>query len=161
MQFKQTYELSSELGEYIARENVLRLFAALVNDADSIMNTLELRFGNKNAIVEKLVAGVRKLPNLLTGAIDVVSFATKLHSAIMAIKSIDDVGYLFNRDFLKEVLKKLTPTMASDFVKSVTTLDKTTSILEKLSEFVYAEAERYAKIGTVDLVQISSTDVHK
>ena len=33
--------------------------------------------------------------------------------------------------------------------------------MEKLSEFVYAEAERYAKIGIVDLAQISWIDVHK
>ena len=129
--FKQTYELSSELGEYSARENVLRLFTALkgeaysavenllatgVNDADSIMKTLELRFGNKNTILERVVAGVRKLPNLLTGAIDVVSFTTKLCDAVLAMKSVNDIGYLFNKDLLKEILKKLTPTMSSDFV---------------------------------------------
>ena len=100
------------------------------------MKMLELRFGNKNKILERVVAGVRKLPNLLTGAIDVISFATKLHDAVLAMKSMDDIGYLFNKDLLKEILKKLTPTMVSDFVKSVTTLDNITSILEKLSEFV-------------------------
>ena len=71
--FKRTFESTLELGGYSDRENVTRLFAALhgearytvstllasSDDAQVIMRTLDLHYGNKKLLAQKIVSELK------------------------------------------------------------------------------------------------------
>lgn len=88
--FRETYESTSRLGGYTPQENITRLFAALkgeareavlsllvtTRDPDSIMKTLELLFGNKDAVARKIVREINELPMVSTGEVSLMRFAS-------------------------------------------------------------------------------------
>ena len=57
-------------------------------DADDIIQTLEMRFGNAKLIAESLLRQLRKLPNLRDDNSKLVELATTLKNAAAAIKSL-------------------------------------------------------------------------
>ena len=175
MKFKQAYELSSELGEYDSRENVLRLDRALEgesrsavenilatgsDDVDLIIETLEFRCGKKNIIFEAIVSGLRQLPDV-TSSMDVLVFSTKLRSAVIAIHSLEDIGYLSSPDLVKELLRKLPSTMVTDYMKYLSKLENPTLNLQILSDFVHLEVKTYSTLGFVDLARPSTSQASK
>ena len=96
LNFKKAFKTSSALGGYSEQENVTRLFASLqgearetVNtllaaggDASAIINTLELDYGNKWVIAQKIVSDLKMLPEIDSGKIKLSHFASKLSSAV-------------------------------------------------------------------------------
>ena len=92
LKFKRAFELSSNLAEYSDSEKVARLHECLKGEAKEavssllitatgskqIMDTLELRFGRSDKIVEKLVQEVRALSKVGVGKMDIVTFPPKL-----------------------------------------------------------------------------------
>lgn len=165
LHFKQALDLSSELGQCSDRENRVKLFDSLKGDAreaakslfasgssaSEIMHTLELRFGNSQIILDKIVSSVKELPRVDSGKIDLIEFATKLKNAIAAIKSLNNIGYLHSPEFLKEILEKIPSSMLQDYARHVATGDNNKAPLEKLSDFVIHEAEIALKAGILNL----------
>ena len=76
LNFKEVYDLTTKLGGYSDRDNMTRLFRALQGEARdtvstllatsrdpvAIMRTLELHYGNKNTIAQKIDKDLRELP---------------------------------------------------------------------------------------------------
>ncbi|XP_076660469.1 uncharacterized protein LOC143363824 [Halictus rubicundus] len=133
LNFKEAYLSSAELGGYCRRENVARLFDALegearasvtallatASDANVIIETLELQFGNKNTIAEKIASDISGLPNLDPELIKIV--ANKLPSALR---------YAFNRYAAEAAAEKTTLEKLADFVYREAELAAATSIFD-------------------------------
>ena len=165
LNFKQAYELSTELGNYTEKENVMRLFDSLKDEAREatktlfaagngtreIMQTLELRFGNTNTILEKIVNNIKKLPSIESGKIDLVEFSSKLKNAVVAIKSLKDIGYLNSPQFAKETLEKIPKAMLHDYARFAAAEEKNKSPLEKIADFMFQEAKFASEAGIVNL----------
>lgn len=163
--FKEAYQLSSELGDYTDRENRARLFEALKGpareavstllsssrDANAIMRTLELNFGNKKFIAEKIVTDLKKLPHLESGQINLVQFATKLRNAVIALKTLSLFGYLQSPELFKSVGAKLPSALKYSYNRYAANDVSNASHLEKLSDFLYAEAELADDAGLLDI----------
>ena len=80
--------MTSQFGGYSDRENVARLFVALRGearenvstmlatnqDAHAIMNALELNFGNKKSLADKILSQIKSLPDLESGKIKLTLF---------------------------------------------------------------------------------------
>ena len=108
--FKQAFFASSNLGEYSEAENAIRLYEALKNkpldatkslfatghSSTEIMQALEMRFGCPKVIVSKVVNEIRALPNLDTGKMSLIEFASKLKNSVASIKAMKHIGYLHN-----------------------------------------------------------------
>ncbi|XP_076246522.1 uncharacterized protein LOC143186698 [Calliopsis andreniformis] len=165
LHFKETYDLTSEMGAYTDRENIVRLFAALKGeardavstllatgqDAATIMRTLELNFGNKNIIARKIIADIRELPELDTGKINIAQFATKLRGAVTAFRSLKLIGYLHSPDLIQNVGSKLPSALRYAYHKYSAEAPQEKTELEKLSDFVYKEAELAVAAGVFGL----------
>ena len=164
--FNQTYETSSVSGGYSNEENVTRLFEALKGETrsavenilatgtknpDIIMKTLELRFGNENLILSEIVLKLKKLLSICSGEIDIVNFSSKLNNAVSALDEMNNIGYLFNKDLLKELLYKLPQSMVTQFVNQTATTNASPRNLVALSDFMIKQAQKYADLGIVDL----------
>lgn len=171
LHFKEAYELTSELGGFSERENIARLFRALkgeardavsvllatTRDAKDVMRTLELHYGNKNIVAEKLSTEIKELPRLDSGKINIVQFSTKLKNAVAAFKSLELVGCLHSFELLKSVVGKLPSALTYAFNKYAadTTSEKTG--LEKMADFIHNEVEVAAAAGTLNLASTSRT----
>lgn len=165
LHFKETYELTSELGGYSDRENVARLFRAIkgdsreaVNtllatsrDAAAIMRTLELHFGNKRSVARKILADVKALPSIESGKISLTQFATKLKSTVSAFKSLQLAGYLHSPELVQDVGNKLPSALKYAYNQYAAELTENKAELEKLADFLFREAERAIAGGIFDL----------
>ena len=94
-QFEKAFAASCALGDYSEQENVTRLFASLqgearesVNtllgvggDSSTIINTLELHYGNKRVIGQKIFSDLKMLPEIDSGKIKLSHFASKLSTS--------------------------------------------------------------------------------
>ena len=119
--FKQTFESTSELGGYTDRENVTRLFEALrgeardavstllasSDDAKSIMHTLDLHYGNKKLLAKKIVNELKNLPDIESGKIKLSLFASKLRNAVAVLRSHKLTGYLYNPELIESIGNKI------------------------------------------------------
>lgn len=156
LHFKQAFETSTETDAYTDKENISRLFTALQGeareavspllatgrDADAIMKTLELRFGNKQLLARKLINDIKELPCVNAGKIRLIDFASKLKNAVAALKSLNLVGYLHNADLLQHVGKKIPSALKYSFNKYASeNLNDERTEFEKLSNFLINEAE--------------------
>ena len=147
MHFKDTFELTSELGGYSDRENVLRLYAALSGeareivstllsthrDARTIMKTLELHYGNKKLLARKIVSELKNLPNMESGKIKL--FASKLQSAIAALHSYNLAGYLHNPELAECIGNKLPTVLQFGYNTYAATVTNEKTDIEKLADF--------------------------
>ncbi|XP_076394270.1 uncharacterized protein LOC143265515, partial [Megachile rotundata] len=165
LHFKEAYISSSESGGYSDRENIARLFDALKGeardvvktllassrDADTIIKTLELHFGNKRAAAEKIVAELKTLPEIDSGRISLVQFATKLRSAVVAFKTFRLLGYLHSPELVKSVGHKIPIALRYAYNRYAVSVREEKSELEKLADFIYAEAELATEAGIFDI----------
>ncbi|XP_076660183.1 uncharacterized protein LOC143363496 [Halictus rubicundus] len=164
LNFKEAYLSSAELGGYSRRENVARLFDALegearasvtallatASDANVIIETLELQFGNKNTIAEKIASDISGLPNLEFGNQNIAQFAAKLRNSVVALKSINLIGYLYSPELIKIVANKLPSALRYAFNRYAAEAAAEKTTLEKLADFVYREAELAAATSIFD-----------
>lgn len=154
LRFKQAYKLSTELGGYTEEENVARLYEALTGEAketvefltitatnaQTIMDTLELRYGNKDKIIQKIVADVKKLPLLYSGKSDIITFAAKVRNCVAAIETLNHIGYLYNPDLIQDIINKMPSALIFKYNSYVQTNSSLKPNLLVLSEFLYEEA---------------------
>ncbi|XP_076660490.1 uncharacterized protein LOC143363843 [Halictus rubicundus] len=172
LHFKEAYELTSELGGFSERENIARLFGALTGeareavrvllattrDAKEVMQTLELHYGNKNLIAEKLSSAIKELPHLNSGKVNMVQFSTKLKNTVAAFKSLGLVGYLHSFDLLKSVTGKLPSALIYAFNRYAAETSPEKTNLEKMADFMHREVEVAAAAGTLSLASTSRSD---
>ena len=165
IRFKQSFDLSTELGDYSDKENIMRLYDALKgeardtvktlfsagNSAKDIMKTLEMRFGNSKFILSKIVNDIKELPSIDSHRITLLEFATKLKSAVTAIKGLNHLGYLHSPDLAESMLRKLPNDMLSNYIRFATSQDKNKSDLEKIADFLYSEAEMSLEAGVISI----------
>lgn len=161
LHFKEAFDLSSESGGYSDRENIGRLFTALQGkareevhsllatrcDSESVIKTLELHFGNKQAIAQKIVDDLKKLPEVTSGKTTIISFATKLRNAVVAFKRLEIIGYLHSPELANLLWNKLPSGLQYEHRRFAARAPAEKSDLEKLSDFLYAEAELAAASG--------------
>lgn len=171
VRFKQAFETSSRLGAYSEAENVMRLYDALKGVAkeaveslmvtnatpQTIMKTLELRFGNPDLVSEKIVHEIKKLPSLDSGKIDLISFATKVHNGATAMRSLNHVGYLCNPDLIREIINKLPPALIYSYNRHIHLNRSDEPRLIKLADFLLKEAEMECVAGTAQRVRKSKS----
>lgn len=110
MHFKEMYKLTTEIGGYSNRENIARLHEALRGEAreivgtilatsrdpEMVMNTLELNYGDKNVLAEKITSEIYELPRLDSKKLSLIQFATKLQNGITSLKTFCLTGHLHN-----------------------------------------------------------------
>ena len=165
LHFKKSFDSSSDLGRYSDQENVTRLFEALKGEAKNvtkmlfssgssasdIMYNLELQFGNKEIILEKIVNATKELPNVNSGKINLVDFALNIKNTVQAIKSLNDIGYLFSPEFTKAILSKLPTSLLQEYARYAATKGENKTPLEKISDFLIQEAEIAKSAGIISL----------
>ena len=165
LHFKKAFDLSTELGEYSELENTMRLFDSLKgeardatkamfasgNSACEILQNLELRFGDKEIILEKIVNDIKSLPSVEEGKINLLDFASKLKDAVGVIKSVKSIGYLNSPELKKEILYKIPESMEQGYVHFAATEGENSSQLEVLSNFLYKEAKARLSAGIINL----------
>lgn len=164
LHFKESYEMTSELGGYSDRENVARLFSALRGeardtvstmlatnqDARSIMNVLELHYGNKKLLAHRIVNEMKNLPDIESGKIKLTLFASKLKSAVNALRSYNLIGYLYSPELIKCIGNKLPSALKYSYNNYAYSASNENSDLEKLADFLFREAERSVRGGIFD-----------
>lgn len=164
LRFKRAFEISTEVGGYSDRENISRLYESLKGEAKDavsslmltasntaqIMETLELRFGNKDVILREMVQGLKKLPKINSGKIDIVTLATKVKNAVAAMEAISHIGYLHSPDLALEIIGKMSSAMIYNYNHY---LSENAAVEEPrmttIARFLYKEAELACKAGTV------------
>lgn len=159
--FKNAYETSTKLGEYSEKENVSRLFDSLKGearenvstllatsqDSDSIMRTLELYYGNKKIVAEKIVSDLKALPGLDSGKINLTRFAAKLKSATLAFKTFKLFGYLHSPELVKCIGDKIPSALRYSYNRYAALVTNDLPELEKLSDYLFHEAELASAAG--------------
>lgn len=164
MHFEATYRSSTRLCQFSDRENISRLFKALrgqareavetllstASTAEPIMELLKLNFGNKRHLAERILRDVYDLPSLQSGKIDIARFATRLRNAVSSFKSLEMPEYINSIDLLRNVASKITEEKKSLFNRYKAS-DPGMTCLEKLSEFLYQEAEFAMNGGLLNL----------
>ena len=109
LNFKEVYELTTELGEYSECDNIARFFEACKGDArdlvgtllatsrdpKALMNTLKLHYGKKDLLAENIEVDLKSLPHFDSRKISLTQFATKLKNAVLTFKAHDLIDFLY------------------------------------------------------------------
>lgn len=121
LHFKEAHELFKEVGGYSERELIGRLFDALKGDsrenvntllatshnADAVMKTPELHYGNKKTFADKIISDLKNLSTIESGKTSLVQLATMLKNATVAFKALNLTGYLHSPDSIEIIGAKL------------------------------------------------------
>ena len=159
LMFKRSCELYAQ-SDVDDRVNINRLSEALKGeayeavkhlfisgtDSKKIIETLEMRYGNKQLILNKILDDIKILPNIISQN-SIVEFASKLKNSVEAIKSLGSQGYLFSPELTSSMLKKLPEHMIFNYIKFASLQNQNKPDLEKLSEFLYTEADMILNSG--------------
>ncbi|XP_063366074.1 uncharacterized protein LOC134654552 [Cydia amplana] len=167
LNFKQSFDESTELCNYSTKENMWRLRKCLVGAAreavaalltsgsspDTIIATLQLQFGNPELIINKIMNDIKKIPALPQDYIgDLVKFSIKIKNFMAAVKTLNRDEYLKGVSICTIVLSKLPTALLtkwSDYyykqkeIKGDIKLNK----LELLSQFLSEEATKITESG--------------
>ena len=170
--FKRDFEISTILGDYSDSENITRLWDTLAgeareatralfvagNNANEIIKSLEMRFGNTRLILDKIIKQIQHLPNVESEGTKLIEFATELRAAVLAIKSFDNhVGYLYSPELANGLINKLPRSMIPNYVRFAATEPPNKTDLEKISDFIYNEAELNIAAGIVSFESSGGT----
>ena len=132
-----------------ARDATRSLFVA-GNHSKDIIKTLEMRFGNQKLILNNIIQEFRGLPNIDSRQMSLVEFATRLRNTVIAIKSIDNhLGYLCSPELSNDLNSKLPISMISNYVRFAASEGSNKTELEKVSEFLFKEAEMSIQAGII------------
>ncbi|XP_063536183.1 uncharacterized protein LOC134745966 [Cydia strobilella] len=157
LQFKQAYQESTEVCKFTDKENLWRLrkclkgaardaVAALFISAtspDRVMSTLELRFGNPDSIISRILQDIKKLqPLQLEYHKDIVMFAVKVQNFVEAVRAVGREEYLHGMNIVSIILSKLPTVLISKWSDYSFKLlqDAQKSRLVILSDFLNDEA---------------------
>lgn len=165
LQFKQAYDESTEVCGFSAKENLWRLRKCLRGAAkdtvsamlisatspDIIISTLQLRFGNPDGIVSRILHDIKRLPPVSHEyQKDIVIFSCKIRNYIEAIRAVNRAEYLEGMSIFSIILSKL-PTVLyakwTDYSFPIITENKK-SRLSVLSDFLHDEAVKVSTTAT-------------
>ncbi|KAL7306668.1 hypothetical protein TKK_0001343 [Trichogramma kaykai] len=172
--FKRTFDYTTANNTYPPIENMLRLFNALQGDAleavkasfscwntETVLELLEMRFGNSSLLLEALVAMIKRLPSLVEEPHRLAEFATDLRSATSSLKT-HKLGnaQLDNHDLLSVILRKLPEAMLFDCIRFKSD-DECLSKMEKLSDFVFLQAKQHLESGVTLSSDVTTSEARK
>lgn len=163
--FLDSYRASTNLCGFSERENIERLRKALrgkardavrtlfatTTRADKIIETLELNFGSKHIVASKLIRDMENIPRLASRELNLAQFADRLHNSLVALKSINMEGHLYNPDLLNKVASKLPESIMFAYYRYPSQLPNGAAPLEKLIEFLGEEAKLAKEKGLFEL----------
>ena len=109
-----------------------------------------LHFGNKKLLAQKIVSEIKSLPDIESGKMKLTLFASKLKSAVGALRSCNLTGYLYSPELIKCVGNKLPSALKYAYNSYASTASSDKTDLEKLADFLYREAERSVIGGIFD-----------
>ena len=170
LNFKEIYEITSELGAYTDRDNIARLFEALAGeareevgtilatnrDSSAVMQTLELHYGNSNLLAQRVRSELYELPRIDTKFVSLIQFATRVKNAVMTFRSYKLRNHLFDSDLMISVGRKLPEAFQYAYARYAASIkDHEISELEKLSDFLFAEAKITTNTVLFDSVMTS------
>lgn len=175
LNFKKEYENSTVLGEYSEEENITRLNQAIKGEArevvgvllatsrDSreIIETLDLNYGNKRTVAQKIVDDLNNLPSIESGKISLTAFAIKIKNATIAFKNLSLTGYLHSPELVRSVGNKLPSALKYAYNRHAANARSDQSELEKLSIFLYNEAELAISGGIFDVEATETLEPQK
>ncbi|OXU22528.1 hypothetical protein TSAR_015584 [Trichomalopsis sarcophagae] len=153
--FKETFTSTSDLGGYTPQENISRLFAALKGeareavqallvtgrDAESVIRTLELLFGNKDAVARKIVNELKDLPAMYTGKSSLMHFAAKLKNAVCALQLLKLTGHLERPDLVQSISRKSPSALKFGYNAYAAGIKEVKAKLDILADFLYEQTE--------------------
>ena len=163
--FKDVYELTTELGGYSDRDNIARLFEALKGEArelvgtllsanrdpNAVMQTLDLHYGNKKALANRISDELYAMPRLDNKRMPLILFATRLRNAVASFKAHGLTDHLQNPELTLAMGRKLPESLLFEYARFMSDKsekgDQRTPVpeLELLSDFLFTEAERTSK----------------
>ncbi|XP_061729022.1 uncharacterized protein LOC133533949 [Cydia pomonella] len=166
LQFKRAYEESTEVCQFSPKENLWRLrkclrgaakdaVSALLISATSperIMETLELRFGNPDCIISKLMQDIKRIqPVSSEYQKDIVQFSVKVQNFVEAVRSVGREEYLQGMSLVPLILSKLPTVLLSKWSDYSFPLIKTSSKsrLDILADFLNTEAIRISTTSNI------------
>ena len=131
MKFKKAYDVTTKIGGYLNEENVASLQRCLkgearesvssllitATNAGQIIDTLQMRFGNPDVIVQKTIQRLRKLPKAGAGSADIIVLVTELQNAVASMEALQHIGYLYSPEIAQEMLSKFPSSMISLYNK--------------------------------------------
>lgn len=163
--FKRAFNETSKAGGFSEEENLMRLYESLKgiakdavsslmvtsNDSKQIIDLLELRFGNPNAIASRIIDDIKALPKLYSNNSDLITFATKIKNCVAALEAASHIGYLHSHELIREITQKLPYAMIYNYNRYLNDNGKPNEpALITLSKFLFFEAEIACKAGTFD-----------
>lgn len=163
--FKAAVRDSTRLYKFTAEENLARLRVSLkgeakesvsallwsATDPDRIMTTLEQCYGRPEVLIDRALEDMKSLPRSGTSATELNTLAVKLQNIVCVIQAVDDRGYLRNPLLVREVVKKLSPHLLSNWVAYAEKSESSEPEIVILSRFLMKEADRelrYAYVPT-------------
>lgn len=163
--FKRAFEETTKRGGFSEEENLLRLYESLkgnakeavsslmitTRDTRQIMQLLELRFGNPNAVASRIIEDIRSLPNIYNNNGELIVFATKVRNCVAALEAANHTGYLHSPELQREITKKMPYAMVYNYNRYLHEQGtKNEPALVTLSKFIFYEAELACKAGTFE-----------
>lgn len=174
LQFRQAYDQSTQVCNFSNEENLWRLRKCLRGPAkdavasllitatapERIISTLELRFGNADTIISKIMLEIKKIPPMSPEYHkDIVVFSVKVQNFVAAVQAVGREEYLQGMNLVSTLLSKLPAVLISkwsDYSFPLITENKK-SRMEILSDFLNEEA---VKISTTANIPTRS-DYHR
>ena len=120
-----------------ARDTV-KMPLGTTGDEDTIIQTLELHFGNRNVVARRIRGDIPELPDISNDPIHMVTFANKLRNVVDAFKTLK--FYIDSPDLIKSVANKLPVALEYVYNRFENSTEGTN--LETISNFLHEEAER-------------------
>lgn len=170
--FKRAFEESTSKVGYTEQENLIRLNESLkgdakeavaslmvtANDTKQIMQLLQLRFGNSNAVGTRIIKNLKDLPTIQGINKDFINFATKVKNCVAALEATKHLGYLHSLELVREVMSKMPSSMVYNFNRHRHSSNETdVPMLVSLSNFLFFEAEIACKVGVLENVEMFET----
>jgi hypothetical protein len=168
LHFKQAYQESTDVCNFSPKENLWRLrkclrgaaketVSALLMSAASperIMATLELRHGDPECIINRLLHDIRKLQPLSSEyQKDIVNFSIKVQNFVESVKVVGREEYIQGLSIVPLLISKLPTVLVSKWSDYSYPLIQagTRSRLSIMSEFLNMEAVKIATTANVYL----------
>ncbi|XP_059053830.1 uncharacterized protein LOC131848089 [Achroia grisella] len=125
-----------------ARETVAALLVS-ATEPSQIMRTLEQRYGRAEAIIDRALKDLRRMPVIGTSTTEVIDFAIKLQNITTIVADIDrGARFLHNPALESEVSEKLTPHLQVHWCHyAEKNKEDTRPTIIKMAEFLMSEAD--------------------
>ncbi|XP_044751740.1 uncharacterized protein LOC123311734 [Coccinella septempunctata] len=139
MNFIHQFRETTKICGFSTAENMVRLQKSLkgkakefvsalltfTQEVDRIIETLEMRYGRPEVIIQDLIDSVRKIPDMKEEKLDtVLDFSNKVQNLTVTIQSLNCEEYSSNPQLLCDVVRKLSPNLKLEWGRKVVELKK-------------------------------------